>query len=451
MEDLGKVNSIQLYNLWKNLTVGLATVITMMAFSKLLPFYLSPVVSIICAAFLYVYIYNSKESRESSCMIVPYGLMYCLLAYSFVTIATNVVYAWGVMHVPDELVFFTNPFIPSLIFNPVAFIVMVVFIARRKKLHLCIDCRMRNGDVHERGVLGDILESESQFQLKNLALVFFLLSAVIWTYYMMFYVNININARDWYIFTWLTIIFVLLDELYFVARYYNLYLDMKENNEIITPDQLNDMTAKTYLRFYVICGNFIYVDPHAIDPKAVYKEVIDTPFFTKRTVNGIPADEVKRIVSKMTGYDNGELRFFFGRKSHDLSKHSLLRYFYFLDGDISDYQEMNVDGEWMDYERIKYLYMHNPGKLSEISVADTTRLATIMVTEKTFDEEGFRKSKIKTYTPTFNLLDVRKSNLDFQDDKWIEVSLFNSDTPLFRFKRWWRKFRGDNKKNNSWQ
>ncbi|MDE6095491.1 MAG: hypothetical protein K2G52_04820 [Muribaculaceae bacterium] len=451
MEDLGKVNSIQLYNLWKNLTVGMTTVIAMMTFSKLLPFYLSPVVSIICAAFLYVYIYNSKESRESSCMIVPYALMYCLLAYSFVTIGLNVVYAWGITTVPDELVFFTNPFIPSLILNPVAVVVMVIIMARRRRLHLCMDCRMRNGDSHERGVLGDIFESESQFQLKNLAIVFFVLSCVIWAYYITFYINININARDWYIFTWLTIIFFLLDELYFVARYYNLYLDMKENNEIITPDQLNDMTAKTYLRFYVICGNYVYVDPHSIEPKAVYKEVIDTPFVTKRTMNGIPADEVRRIIVKMTGYDNGELRFFFGRKSNDLSKHSLLRYFYFLDGDISDYQDMNVDGEWMDYEKIKYLYMHNPGKLAEISVADTSRLATIMVTEKTFDEQGFRKSRIRNYTPSFNLIDVRKSNLDFQDDKWIEVSLFNSDTPLFRIKRWWRKFRGNSKKDNSWQ
>ena len=449
MEDLGKVSSIQLYNLWKNLTVGLVTIIAMMAFSKLLPFYLSPVISIICVAFLYVYIYNSKVSRDSSCMIVPYAFLYCLLSYSFVTISLNVVYAWGIDGIPHELIFFTNPFIPSLILNPVAFITVLIMISRRHFLHICIDCRMRNGDSRERGVLGNILESESQFQLRNLALVFGILSVLIWIYYEVFYVNININSRDWYIFTWFTIIFFLLDELYFVARYYNLYLDMKESNEIITPDQLNDMTAKTYLRFYVICGNYIFVDPHAIDPKAVYKEVIDTPFFTKRTMNGIPAAEVKRIIGKMTGYDNGELRFFFGRKSSDLSNHSLLRYFYFLDGDISDYQEMNVDGEWMDYEKIKYLYMHNPGKLAEISVADTTRLATILLTEKTFDEEGFRKSKIKTYTPTFNLIDVRKSTLDFQDDKWIEVSLFNSDTSMFRFKRWWRKFTGSDRKNNS--
>lgn len=450
MNDFNKVNSMQLYNLWKNLTVGLVTVIAMMTFSKLLPFYFSPVIAIIGAAFLYVYLFGTKMSWGSSCMIIPYAMMYSQLAYAFVTILLNVLYAWGVKMIPSEIIFFKNPFIPSLVFNPVSFIVLVIMLVRRHSLHLCVNCRLRNGDSFERGILGNILESEARLQLKNLAIIFGLLSVLVWSYYLVFYVNININARDWYIFTWLTIICIIMDVLYFVSRYYNLYLDMKENNEIITPEELNDMTAKTYLRYYVVCGNNIYVDSHAIDPKAVYKEVIDTPFFTKRSMNGITADEVKRTIINMTGYSNGELRFFFGRKSADMSKHSILRYFYFLDGDIEDYQDMNVDGEWMDYERIKYLYSHNPGKLSEMSVADTTRLATIMLTEKTFDENGFRKSKIRLYNPSFNLYDVRKSNIDFQDDKWIEISMFNSDVPLFRLKRWWRRLTGS-ARNNSWQ
>lgn len=449
MEDLGKVNSMQLYNLWKNLTVGMLSLIAMITVSKLLPYYMSPVISIIGAGFLYVYIFNSKISGNSSCMLVPYAFMYCLLAYSFVTIAINVVYAWGLKSLPSEIIFFTNPYIPSLILTPVSFITMLIMLARRHSLHICTECRLRNGDSIERGILGNLLESEASVQLKNMALLFGLLSVLIWTYYLVFFVNININARDWYIFIWLIVIVFIIDDIYFLGRYYNLYLDLKENNEIITPDELNDITAKTYLRYYVICGNHMFVDPHAIDQKAVYKEVIDTPFFTKRTVNGISAEEVRRIIIKMTGYDNGELRFFFGRKSNDLSKHSILRYFYFLDGDISQYKDMNVDGEWMDYERIKYLYSNNPGKLAEISVADTTRLATIMLTEKTFDENGFRKSKIKVYNPSFNLIDVRKSSLDFQDDKWIHVSMFNSDTPLFRLKRWWRNFTGHSAKNRS--
>lgn len=447
MEDLGKVNSMQLYNLWKNLTVGLLTIVATMTFSKMLPFYFCPVVSIIGASFLYVYIYNSRITKDSSCMIVPYAIMYSLLTYSFVTIILNVVYAWGWKFLPEELIFFTNPFIPSLLMMPSVFITTLILNMRRRHLQICLECRLQNGNSSERGVTGGILEQESHFQLRNITVIMAILSLVVWGYYIFFYINININARDWYIFTWFTIIVMILDDIYFIARYYNLYLDMKESNELITPSELNDMTAKTYLRYYVVCGNNIYVDPHAIDPKAVYKEVIDTPFFTKRTVNGITADEVKRIIIKMTGYATGELRFFYGRKLHDLANHSLLRYFYFLDGDVSEYNEMQTPGEWMDYEKIKYLYSNNPGKLAEISVADTTRLATIMLTEKTFDENGFRKSKIKMYNPSFNLIDVRKSNLDFQDDKWIHVSMFNSDTPLFRLKRVWRRLMGGSNKN----
>ena len=444
MDELGKINSLQLYNLWKNLTVGLVTLVAMIAISKQLPYFVSPVISLIAAAFLYVYIYNSRAvSDGTSCMIVPYAIMICLMGYSFAAISLNIVHAWGILILPAEFVFFTDPFIPTLILSPVSCIVMTIFVLRRRTLHkcsICKECKVIGNNASTNRLVGNILAHETYFQLKSLAFLFGGLSVVIWTYFLVFYVNININARDWYIFIWLTVIAFVLAEMYFVARYYNLYLDLEENDEIISPEELSDLSVKTYLRYYVICGNNIYVDCHALDPAEPYREIIDTPFFTKRSVNGIPLDEVRRIIEKMTGYPGGELRFFYGRKTGDVSKHSILRYFYFLDGDVKQYDSMNVDGEWMDYEKIKYLYSNNPAKLAALSVTDTTRLATIILTEKVFDENGFRKSKIKMYNPSFNLIDVRKSDLDFQDDKWIEISLFNSDTPLYRLKRWWRGF-----------
>lgn len=441
MNDLGKVNSIRLYKLWKNLTIGMVCVIAMMTVSKLLPFYLSPVASLIAAAFLYTYIYEARTKHDSSCMIVPFGLLYSLVAYSFVTILLNVLFAWGVKWIPLEFIFFNDPYIPSLLMTPICFVVFLVMTLRKNNLRMCQDCRLNNGNDVDSGAMASVFHHESQFQLKNLTCMFGVLSAIIWTYYLVFYINININARDWYMFTWLTIIFFVLDVVYFIGRYYNLYLDLKENNEIITPEELRDMTAKTYLRYYVICGNYIYVDAHAIDPKTPYKEIVDTPFFTKRSVSGIEIDEIKRTIKRMTGYE-GELKFFYGRRSLDMNNHSILRYFYFLDGDISEYQEMNTDGEWMDYEQIKYLYSNNPGRLAPISVVDTTRLATIILTEKTFDANGYRKSKIKFYNPSFDLVDVRKSNLDFQDDKWLKISMFNSDTPFYSIKKRWRQFIG---------
>lgn len=451
MEELGKVNSTRLYKLWKNLTVAMVTVIAMMTASKLLPYYLSPVASLIAAAFLYTYVFEARAKRDNSCMIVPYGMLYSLVLYSFVSILLNVMYSWGVKTIPLEFVFFNDPYIPSLLMNPVCFLTFTFMYLRRSHLHICMECRLHHGESMDNSALAGVFRHESHFQLRNLMIIFGLLSFLVWGYYLIFYVNININARDWYMFTWLTIILVILDEVYFIARYYNLFLDLKENNEIIMPEELQDITAKTYLRFYVICGNHIYVDTHAVDPRAPYREIIDTPFFTKRSVNGIGIAEIKRVIRRMTGYD-GELRFFYGRKSIDISNHSILRYFYFLDGDIEDYKEMNTDGEWMDYEKIKYLYSNNPGRLSSISVTDTARLATIMLTEKIFDENGYRKSKIKFYNPSFNLIDVRKSNLDFQDDKWIRISMFNSDTPFYGIKRRWRRIAGgQNKSKNSWR
>ncbi len=119
MDELGKVNSLQLYNMWKNLTVGLVTIIIMLSLSKMLPYFVSPVISLVAAAFIYLYIYNSKSADGGSCMIVPYAVLLGLMGYSFVSIILNIIHAWGIWELPAEFVFFTNPFIPSLILNPV--------------------------------------------------------------------------------------------------------------------------------------------------------------------------------------------------------------------------------------------------------------------------------------------------------------------------------------------
>lgn len=446
MKDLGKINSAQVYGLWKNLTVSLLAVIGVIVLSKILPYYLSPVIALLIGSALYVYIYNERFANVKSCIIPTVGVLYGIIVYAFLTIILNLMHVWGLFEMPHEFVFFTDPFIPSLILNPISFVVFVVIYFQRRNMKACIECRSRRSLGGHRGAVG-ILNSEAHLQLKNFIFMSLGLSLIVWAYYQYFYVNININGRDAYILTWLTVIGVILDWIYFSWRYYNLYLDFKEHDELITPTELRDMTAKTYLRFYVVCGNQMYLTQHAHDQNSGKKEVIDTPFFTKQTMNGIYGEDVNRLIASMTGVENGELRFFYGRKSPDDNKHSLLRYFYFLEGDVSDYPELATSGEWISFDKVKYLYSNMPEKMAELAVYDITRLATIMLTEKIFNEEGYRKNGIKSYNPTFNLQEVRKSNIDFQDDKWIKISLFNSDTPLYKFKKWWRERNGKSQKH----
>lgn len=450
MDDLKKVNSMQLYLMWKQLTIGILACVAVVAVTRMLPFFLAPAVGLGGAAALYTVLYYNRLNKVSSCSVSIYALFYCLIAYSFVSISINVLYAWGLILVPDELIFFNRPYISVLVLAPVSFITLLVMYFKRHSLELCVECRLFNGDHHDRGILGQILHDESALQLRNLAMIFGIISAVVWTYFECVYVKININSRDWYVFTWLYIIAFVLDELYFIFRYYNLYLDLKETNEIISQDEINDMSDKTYIRYYVICENKLFVDTKAMDPAVPYREVIDTPFITRRSVSGIRVDEVRGIIARMSGVSDGELRFFYGRKSADMDHHLLMRYFYFLNGSPEDYPELNVDGEWMDFEKVKYIYATSPGMLSHRAISDLTRLATIIQTEKLFDSQGFRKNRIKSYTPHFNLKDVRNSTLDFQDDKWIRISLFNSDTPFYRIKKWWRRLSGrDNNRRSS--
>lgn len=436
MKDFGKVTSKQVYGLWKNLTVSLIAVVAVLVFSKLLPYYLSPVVALLIASGLYMYIYNERGGSRN-CIIPTISILYSIVAYSFLTIILNLMHVWGLFEMPHEFVFFTDPFIPSLIMNPVSCVVISIIFFNRKRLRLCMECRSRISLGGRRGA-GGILNSESHIQLKNFIVMSGVLSLAVWAYYQFGYINTNINGRDTYIFIWLTVIGVILDWIYFSWRYYNLYLDLKENDELLTAEELRDMTAKTYVRYYVVCGNYMYLTDRALESNKAGLEVFDTPFFTKQTMNNVFGDDVKKTIKKMTGVEGGELRFFYGRKSPDDNKHSLLRFFYFLDGNIEDYPELATEGAWVPFDKVKYMYSYTPNKMAELAVFDITRLATIILTEKIFNEEGYRKSGIKSYNPTFNLLDVRKSKIDFQSDKWIEISLFNSDTSLYKLKKWWR-------------
>lgn len=453
MKDLEKVNGSQLLAFWKNISVGLLVMMLTLVISKIVPFYFSPIIGLLAAAFLYTLLYNNKIKSSSSCMIVPYAMFYCMIAYAFVSIILNVLDIWGFIAMPKELSFFNEPYLPSLLLNPICFIVILIMFVRRKNLAICIDCRLSRGLSIERGKLGELLNVDIRLQLLNLLWVFGILAVVVWTYYIIFfYKGAIVNSRDWYIFVWFNVIVFVIDEIYLASRYFNIYVDLKENGEIITEEELSDMTTKTYLRFYLVCGNKVYLNTRIADPYIQGKFVTDTPFVTKRNVNGITTADVSSIVKRMTGYNNGELRFFYGRKSMDIAKHRILRYFYFLDGKPEDYPELSIDGEWIDFNTLKYVYQAQPKSMSMTLLTDLSRMVTIILTQKIFDESGYRKIKVKSYRPTFDLVEVREKDYDFQDDKWLRISMFNSDTRGFHFRKWidkLKKGKPDNRKKST--
>lgn len=429
---------MQLYYLWRNLAISLLCIGVVMGGVHIMPYYMAPAISLFLCGVLYTMIWNNNVSKKDGCMVVVETMLYSLLAYTFVSIILVVIQVLGLYQFPNEIIFFNDPFLPSLILLPIAFVVALFALVFKKYMPAYRRFRSQYGRVQERGYFGLIYNRETDIQLKNIVCLFAILSTIVWYYYIYEYVSINQNGRDWYVFLWIVVISVILDEAYFMMRYFNLYLDLQEHNEIITPEELRDVTAHTYLRFYVICGEYVYIDRNAFDRLNQRPDVFDTPFITKRTVNGIPTSEVKNIVERMTGVSGGELKFFFGRHLAGVDKHSLLRYFYFLDGDISDYPELGEKGEWVHFDNIKRVYNNEPSKIATNSLQDLSRLSTIILTERTYDEEGNRKNKIKSYKGSLTLADVRRCQLDLQDDKWIHIAEFNSDTKFFKLKKFLR-------------
>lgn len=449
MEEFEKVSARQLIAFFRNFCIGMLVLAGVILLSRMLPYYFSPIVSLIGAAVLYTIIYNNKLNSGMSCMIIPYTIFYAIISFSFVVIILNVLYIWGVINIAREISFFSDPFIPGLLLDPICAITCIVIYLRRNRLALCADCKFDKGFSIERGRLGDILHRESKIQIINLIFIFIALSISVWVYYLNFYDdNAIFNGRDSYIFFWINVVAFIIDALYFALRYSNLYYELKQNDEIISEDELGDMTVKTYLRFYVVCGESVFLNTNVADPKEQFRQLIDTPFLTRRNANGIMAFEIKQIIARMTNINDGKLRFFYGRRNPDIPKTSILRYFYFIDGTPEDHPDMNVDGEWMNFNRIKNIYTKNPNLLSRIMLSDISRMTTIVLTQKIFDDRGYRKVKARSYQPTYTLQEIRDNDYDFQDDKWVRIAMFNSDTKGFTLHRLFRK-RFDKKNNHS--
>ena len=439
LRNLYKVNSRHIFILWRNFAASMLTVIFMLLLTKLVPSIFAPLVSTFACAGLYIMVYHTSLSDTDTCIIVPFTIFNVIMAYTFLTIGLNVLNVWFLWDIPDALIFFDGYFIPGLLLAPSGLLICTIIYIRRHKLSICRDCRLQNGAPIERGRSGVIFSSESELQIKNLMLVFALIATIQWSYYFVAFNDAGISARDSFIFTWITCSVILCDMLYFAIRYYNLYLDLKESDELVSPAELKNISARTYLRFYVICDDYILLTKRKSDElRDLTTDIIDTPFMTRQLTKSIPEGAVKDVIKRLSGVTTGVLKFFYGRRVNTVGEHRMLRYFYLLPGTPEDYPELSKKGNWISSERFKTTYNTSPMTLSSYLLGDMSRLATILVTRKIYNERGERRNKLMQYRPSFNFDELSNSDIDFHDDFWINISNFNSDHRFFKIKRWFK-------------
>ena len=116
MDDLRKINSMQLYYMWRNLAISLLCVGIVMGGSHMLPYYMAPALSLFLCGVLYTMIWNNSVSDNSNCMIVVETMFYSLICYTFISILLVVIQSLDLYYFPNEIIFFNPPYMPSRIF-----------------------------------------------------------------------------------------------------------------------------------------------------------------------------------------------------------------------------------------------------------------------------------------------------------------------------------------------
>lgn len=182
--------------MWRNVALSMLTLILLHVFTTILPAICAPLVSTVAAVFLYYQVVFASYSRYEICGLVPYAFFIIVVSYTVVLVAINLLNIWGVLSIPNEMVFFDMPYLQSLVLAPIGLITSFILFLRRHRLTLCINCKITNGSPLNRGRVGAIYSNESTFMLRNLIILYTFITSVVYAYYLLEFQDVTITSRE---------------------------------------------------------------------------------------------------------------------------------------------------------------------------------------------------------------------------------------------------------------
>ncbi len=327
------------------------------------------------------------------------------------------------------------PVLAILVTAPVTVIVTGLHLLVRRDPRVCVNCRASYGNVVEFGFIGDLYQREWRYQTRLLFWLSSLLTVVDWAYYLLFYVNVNLNRADHFFFLWMPMVLYLFSLVYLGSRYYSLWTYYCKNDE----GHYVEQPGTTTLRYLLLSDDRILLDSMPEEKKFANGSIIkfvDTPVVVKIPYTSRVSDmEAAELFRSRTGIKNAEIRLAYSSPD-PVTFQNILHYFAFLP-DADEVVDSRVRGEWFTLGHLRQLM--NQHIVSRNLTAEIRRIHTVAMAWKTYDENGRRLYGIKHYRPTFRLRDLQKWNVDYDDGRWLDVSMLNQDSALFRLRRLWRK------------
>lgn len=400
-----------------------------------------PMLTVIIELLLFISVRYHHDRKQPSCQLLMFVASNILL-WSAITMMV-IIYLFKTQHIGRffdlEELNIDIPFLPVLIVGPFTVLFTGWAAWRRFKLPFCVNCRERNGSPAERGFLGTLYSQEGQWQIRLLLIIAIVITVVSWSYYLLRYVNVNLNSADRFFFCYGVGWIFVASTIYMVIRYlgiWNYY-----NMDVLGSEVRHG--SSTRVRFLLIShDDKMFIIPPSSNPDRLYgldatKSDTPTSIYIPTTNHITDSDARDMLLRMLPGITSPRIRAMYSNDKANVGS-NIFHYLVLLNAD--DCQAVSTrypGGEWFTISRLSKMIRQR--ELNPLLSSEIHRLFTIGMAWKTYDHQGRRLYSIRNYKPTFRLHDTIDWKVDFNDPHWFYVARNNQDKPLYTLKAWWRR------------
>ena len=431
-----------IFSLWLKWLIAEGALFIPNILSVYLPALYIPVVCIVLAVGLLIYERSSARTYSLACPLILSVSVRSLLTSAAIMVMVSFIYrhGWEDYFMDPTTINPAIPYVTALIISPVVLVFAGWAVVRGDKFGVCRRCVVEFGPKSERGQLGELITREGRYQLIFLMSISLVLTIFTWVYYLVWYVNININIPDRFVFGWVPVVLYVVSIFYMGARCFTLWSEYFEESG----EAEEEHTHSSALRILVIHGNSIFLSrvsddetndtTQDVEENHIHHVEFDTP-----TAFGIPYEKrlpqgrACEIFSKLTGMkpDSYTMRYLYTSREAAFGHNAF--HYVCTPKDPKVMEKCGIPGRWYNLSQFTSLYQNR--ELTPMLAAEIYRIYTVAMAWKTYDSEGRRLYKVKNYRPLFRLEGICDWDVDFNSTHWLHVSRFNEDRPFWRLRR----------------
>lgn len=438
ISEISKATSTYINGLLVNWIIICTAIALPIALAPWLNRQFTPMLRLAEIVLLIAYLRSNAMRSRPICMRPVYVIISVMIVVAIISLTINIMHVkWlfgtesGVSssRLHEDILNFL-PSLNILVLGPVMAIVGLWGMISGRRSSFCLECRSRYSFATDDGFVGQLLRSESSYQIRTIFYIGLFLSVVEWIYYTMFFINININTPDRFMLTALPLAILTLSVFYMIGRYMAIWAHYNS-----TCRQLKNCAESTEIRYMIITdGKMLLTDS---DGSQSNNENVDTPAIIKlNNTSYVSNEDARRRFEELSGVKNFSMRYIY-QSSGCNAPTKVLHYVVTIEK-ASDIDNSLLKGKWYNAFHIENL-IHTDKASLPLSGA-IRRIYIITMAWKTYDAKGRRLYPIKNYRPTFRLKDFDEWVVDYDDAHWINVACNNQDSLMYHLRDFWRKY-----------